>query len=498
MYYRKIYFTILFALGCILAFVGVSHGQEPEQIKQKVLASVQLDKETLERFASSCSVILHLSKVRGTNRGHYVICEGVTPTSTTIFDAMAGLASQMSHEIFSLWSGNALIVSKNPIDLASKPKSSFWIAYLGLSVLIASCLFGLVLFARFLRSKWLVSACLLIAVFVPSGCMPKHENGVAQRAESQTSTTQTASTALPPIASGLWVEKTVCNAGTLRRASAPVIVPVKIYNSEKEQVTIKDARFTCGCLYASFSSFTIAPQQSIECNLRLDCAQIGMRNATAILLTDRNEQVSIEVNWNVVASMKTEPETFGGIELKCGESAGVSAHLTQLEPFDFAKLEIQSLLTKQDTKSYFNASAKIDGETIIAKFEANKDSPTGLVTGNFLIGLPSNDVVSMKIPFTVYVANDIDVSPEKVYFTKKENVFHAQVLLSTSDVANLDPTELTWVGSKRTKCEFTIRDQKDTRVIDITINPDSVGEIQQIEVSAASRKFIKLLPAFFP
>ena len=75
--------------------------------------SVQLDKETLVRFANSCSVILHLSKFRGTNRGHYIICEGVTPTSTTIFDATAGVASQMSHEIFSLWSGNALIVSKN-------------------------------------------------------------------------------------------------------------------------------------------------------------------------------------------------------------------------------------------------------------------------------------------------------------------------------------------------------------------------------------------------
>ncbi len=460
--------------------------------------SVQLDKETLERFANSCSVILHLSRVRGTNRGHYVICEGVTPTSTTIFDATAGVPSQMSHEIFSLWSGNALIVSKNPIDLSSKPKSSFWKVYLGLSVLSASSLMGLVLFARFLRSKWLVSASLLVAVIVPIGCTRKHENGVTQSAEIQTSTTQTASQALPPIASGLWVEKTVCNAGTLRRASTPVIVPVKIYNSEKEPVTLKDARFTCGCLYASFSGFTIAPQESIECNLRLDCAQIGVRHATAILLTDRNEQVSIEANWNVVASMKTEPETFGGIELKCGESAEASAHLTQLEPFDFAKLEIQSLLTKQDTKSYFNASARIDGETIIAKFEANEDSPTGLVTGNFLIGLPGDDVVSVKIPFTVYVANDIDVSPEKVYFTKKENVFHAQVLLSTSDVANLDPTELTWVGTKRTKCEFTIRDQKDTRVVDITINPDSVGEIQQIEVSAASGKFIKLLPAFFP
>jgi len=460
--------------------------------------SVQLEKETLEQFANSCSVILHLSKVRGTNRGHYVICEGVTPTSATIFDATAGIPSQMSHEIFSLWSGNALIVSKNPIDLAIKPKSPFWKAYLGLSFLSAFCLIGIVLFARFLWSRWLLNACLLAAALTPIGCTSKKENSVPLRADSQATTTQNASQALPPVASGLWVEKTVCNAGTLRRASAPVIVPVKIYNSEKEPVTIKDARFTCGCLYASFSNFTIAPQESIECNLRLDCSQIGLRHATAILLTDRNEQVSIEANWNVVASMKTEPETFGGIELKCGESAEASAQLTQLEPFDFSKLEIQSLLTKQDTKSYFNASARIDGETIIATFKANKDSPTGLVTGNFLIGLPGDDVVSVKIPFTVYVANEIDISPEKVYFTKRENFFHAQVLLLTNEVASLDPTELTWIGPKRTKCEFKILDQNDARIVDITISPETVGDIQQIEVSVAGGKFLKLLPVYFP
>ena len=460
--------------------------------------SVQLDKETLARFANSCSVILHLSKVRGTDRDHYVICEGVTPTSTTIFDATAGMPSQMSHEIFSLWSGNTLIVSKKPIDLASKPSPHFWKAYLGMSFLSIFCLIGIVYFSRFLRSRWLINACLLVAVISPFGCTPKRESGVPLRGESSGATTQDASQALPSVASGLWVEKTVCNAGTLRQASAPVIVPVKIYNSEKVQITITDVRFTCGCLYASFSSFDIPPQESIECNLRLDCQQIGLRNATAIMLTDKNEQVSIEANWNVVASMKTEPETFGGIELKSGESAEASAHLTQLEPFDFSKLEIKSLLAKQEVKSFFSASARIDGETILATFKTNKDSPTGLVTGNFLIGLPGDEVVSVKIPFTVYVANDIDVSPEKVFFTKKDNKLSAQVLLFTSDVGHLDPTELTWIGPIRTKCEFTILDEQDTRIVNITISPEAVGKIQQVEVSVAGGKFLKLLPVYFP
>ena len=40
MYFRQIYFIILFPLGCIPAIVGVSHCQEPEQIKQKILASL--------------------------------------------------------------------------------------------------------------------------------------------------------------------------------------------------------------------------------------------------------------------------------------------------------------------------------------------------------------------------------------------------------------------------------------------------------------------------
>ncbi len=40
MYFRQIYFTILIPLVCIPAIVGVSHCQEPEQIKQKILASL--------------------------------------------------------------------------------------------------------------------------------------------------------------------------------------------------------------------------------------------------------------------------------------------------------------------------------------------------------------------------------------------------------------------------------------------------------------------------
>ena len=457
--------------------------------------NVKLVKGNLSRFANTSSVILHLDKVGRMNRSHYVVCEGITPTTTTIFDASVGVPSQVSHEIFSIWTGNALIVSKTPIDLSMESKSaSFaWGMYLAISALIACCVFGMVWFSRFLRTRWISNVCLLVALAVQTGCGPKPENiqGLDEKAKS-------ASQVRPPVSTGLWVEKSVFNAGTLRRSLSPVLVPFKIHNSEKKPITIRDSRYSCSCLIAKFSSLTIAPQAEIDCTLMLECASLGIKQSKAVFLADNNDQVSIDVSWTVFASLKTEPETFNGIELKCGESKESSAHLTQLEPFDFSKLEVQSLLDKPEAQHSFNASASIEGENLLAAFKADKDSPTGLVSGKFVVGLPGDEVVSVTIPFTVYLANDIDVSPAKVYFSNRGNTFHAQVLVHAIEVGSLEPIQLTWIGRIRSTCEFTIQDQNETQVIDITVSPKAVEGIHQIEVSVAGGKTLKTLPVFFP
>ncbi len=459
--------------------------------------SAKIEKENLSRFANSCSVILHLK--RGTEHGHYVICEGITPTTTTIFDASLGVPSQMSHEIFSLWTGNVLIISKSPIDLSlpNMGGSFSWVVYLGISVLIASCLVGLVWLSRFFKIEWFTNACFLAALSIQIGCSSKQENSRGSIAQND-AITKSASQGLPPVSSGLWVDKTVCNAGTLRRSVSPFLVSVKIHNSETRPIAIKDTRFSCGCLFAKFSSLTIDPQSSIECTLMLECKTIGVKQSKAVFLTDNNEQVSIDVSWSVVASLKTEPETINGIELKCGESRETSVHLTQLEPFDFSKLVVQSLLDKPDASRFFSATARMAGENLLATFVAGQESPTGLVNGKFVVGLPGNEVVSVTILYTVYVANDIDVSPAKVYFTKKGETFHAQVLVFAKEIGTLATIELTWIGSSRSKCEFTIQDQNETQVIDITVSPEAVEGIHQIEVSVAGGKTLKTLPVFFP
>ncbi len=46
-----------------------------------------------------------------------MLCEEVTPSSVTIFDASSGIPAQLSLEFFTLWSGKALLVSENPIEL---------------------------------------------------------------------------------------------------------------------------------------------------------------------------------------------------------------------------------------------------------------------------------------------------------------------------------------------------------------------------------------------
>ena len=461
--------------------------------------NVKLEKEDLSRFANSCSVILHLNNVRGTNRGHYVICEGITKTTATIFDASVGIPSQMSHEIFSLWTGNALIISKSPIDLSmpTKKSSLSWLGYLCIFALIVSCLIGLARYAHFFRGKWVANACLLVVFAIQNGCSSKQESSQGPLAQNDANA-KSASQVLPPVSSGLWVDKSVCNAGTLRRSVTPVLVPVKIHNSKKEPITIKDSRYSFSCLFAKFSSLTIEPHSSIECTLMLQCATLGVKQSKAVFLTDSNEQISIDVSWSVVASLKTEPETFNGMELKCGESKVSSAHLTQLEPFDFSKLEVKSLLDETDAQRFFTATARIEGENLLATFMAGKESPTGLVNGKFVIGIPGDEVVSVTIPFTVYVANDIDVSPAKVYFTKRGDIFHAQVLIFANEVGTLAPIELNWIGNGRSKCEFTLQDQKETQVIDIAVSPETVAGVHQIEVSVAGGKTLKQLPVFFP
>ena len=456
--------------------------------------SAHFSKEDLRQIGNSCSIILHLNKVRGKDRSHYVICEGITSTTAIIFDASSGIPAKMSHEIFSLWSGNALVISKKPIELLGKPKSIFWIGYLAWSILFTFCLLGLLMLSRFLSLRLLWRAPVLVVVLTQVGCTSKNEESVqAEKLETTKSVSAT-----PPTGSGVWVDRTDYQLGTLRREPAPKVVTVKIYNSEKEQRTLKDIHFTCGCLIARFSSLTIAPESSIDCDLELVRSQIGLRQSTATLRTDKNERISFNVSWNVVASMTSEPEVLNGIEMKCGDIAKATIHLTQLESFDFSRLEVQSHLGDKDNSRFFSADAKIVGEVCKATFKTNADSPTGLVRGNFEIGIPGSDTVSIKVPFTVYVANQIDIFPEIVYFTQRDETLHAQVLVFSNDGSSTDPIRLTWIGKKRTECKCTILDQQDTQVVDLAISPDAVEGIQQIEVSVANGKYVKILPVFFP
>lgn len=95
--------------------------------------SVKLNKEELTRMCQSCSVIIHLNISGETNSGHFVLCESVSELGATIFDAM-GSPTQVSNEIFSVWTGAALLVSKNPIDLATTGPSKWPVSWILLTV----------------------------------------------------------------------------------------------------------------------------------------------------------------------------------------------------------------------------------------------------------------------------------------------------------------------------------------------------------------------------
>jgi hypothetical protein len=155
-------------------------------------------------------------------------------------------------------------------------------------------------------------------------------------------------------------------------------------------------------------------------------------------------------------------------------------------------------LDKPDTKSFFSASAKIEGENLVAMFSVGKQAPTGLVNGKFVVAIPGDEVVSVAIPFTVYVANDIDISPAKVYFTRKGDLLHAQVIVQAVDAGNVSPIELSWIGKTKGKCDFTVQDQNETQVIDITVSPNSVEGVDRLEISVAGGKTMKQLPVIFP
>jgi hypothetical protein len=304
---------------------------------------VQLDKKSLERFASSASVILHLTKVGGKDRGHYVICEGVNATSASIIDASSGAAVQISHEIFLNWSGNALILSRDPIDLSSSSSSSgrsVWLVLCGICLVCVVATLGIVVLARLVQAKKRFGIGLILFPLVNSGCSRDDDREI-ERVIARGSGEQNR-VGLPPIASGVWVEQKDFDMGPLRRESTPLIVPVKLYNSESKAVSIQDVRYTCSCLFGELSNKTIPPRDSVECRLILDRSKLGVKNAKAVIFSETREQVTITAKWSVIASLRASPEALNGIELPCGSSIESWFNLIQLEPFDFSKLVASS------------------------------------------------------------------------------------------------------------------------------------------------------------
>jgi predicted double-glycine peptidase len=207
---------------------------------------VHATKDDLPGLCKVNSVILHLSKTQESKPAHYVLCQDVSFPKVTIFDASAGRASIVSDEILSSWTGNALLISNEPIDLAVNSSQVGWpgVSYslLGIAILSAAIAIGL----RTRIFGWLRMALLISMLPATSGCGDIGSTNAA-RTKKPTSHHQSIAEAvsiesLPQSDSGLWIEHPVRNIGVIQRCNAPFLVPVRIHNTDSSFTEVKEVR----------------------------------------------------------------------------------------------------------------------------------------------------------------------------------------------------------------------------------------------------------------
>lgn len=461
--------------------------------------SAKLNREELARLCNMNSVIIHLNELGDSKSGHFALCQNVSESGVAIFDSN-GFSGEVYIDFVDAWTGNALLVSNAPIDLnAGKPSQQY---ALGTYLLFAGFIaVGVMIALRIRKSKWIFTKGFLMVIAAIVGCdsakirvSEAEPDGIATSAEALQSLETR-----PPSETGIWVEEDIVNAGDIQRKPGHKLLPIKIYNSDSEPVEIKYSDFSCSCLTCRFSSLTIPVNSSITCELQLETKVLGPKIATVMILTERNQQVSMAVDWNVIASLTSEPGLINGIELVSGESTSSSVRLDQRddEKLDMSKLQADCVIYTNGAERYLKATAIIEGVTCTVTFVSESKSPSGLVSGQVNVSIPGS-VASLGVPFTIYIINDFDLSPMKLFLTNKDGQYFGQLMLSTNDVSKIDPMKLTWKNAKLTPCEFEYLDQGDVRVINILVEPDVVVDPIHLEILAAGASYVREIPVYTP
>lgn len=475
--------------------------------------SAELDEAALRRAVSQGSVIIHLKESGLLSRGHYVICESIHETGIQILDPSSSVPLVVSDDLFSMWTGNALVVSDKPIDLTIASASTAWYQRFSTWLLLIGFIGVAIVGWRYRRGLSSVAVLLFLGL---SGCTKvdqttgpmdsqKSEQSIASplaNIENQTSqikdNTKVLSAATPPPNTGVWVEKKEIDAGVLRRDLSPHVVPIKLYNTEDYPISIENGHYSCSCIYGSFTQQKIPPKESIDFNVRLSCKDLGPFQGTATILLSNQETFSVSAKWSVVTSMTTEPESIGGLELSPGESKEASLKITPLESFDLSKLEAK-VEVNPDSRDKLSASAQIEGDLCTLRFTAIDNAPTGQANGKIFIAIPNDPNVKVMVLFTLYIANPVDVTPQQLYFTERNNRFEAQVIVESKDIDSLDPIELKWIaGDTRSPCEFRVTTDSDTKIFTIEASSELTNGVTELEILGKEGRLIKRLPVFFP
>jgi|694.fasta_scaffold56995_3 hypothetical protein len=501
------------------------------QLKNAALARevsaecVKIDSNVLRKIAGKYGIILHLSTGNGVGTGHYVLCENVSPSSVSIMDPSNGTAMEVSNELLTRWSGNTLIVSDQEISFpANDPPPAagvFRRVVLACICVVGLCIVGLCVFGRMrglmrLRPNVWLLACSLVAGF-SFGCSPKNRMvEEKQDVPANEIVEQTSESSQPIQSSGIWAEVKEHDAGVLRRDKSPWIVTTKIYNSEVFPVSIQNVNFSCGCLYGDFSGKTIEPKSSVDFRLQMTRSKVGMQSGTASVLFDNNEYLSVNARWIVVANLSGLPSTISGLEMQNGETKRTSVQLVQLEPTDMSKLQAKAVVQRSHAKEYLSAKVQLDEDRCEVLFTALEDTPAGLYPGHVDITSSIAPEVSLEIPFTVYVNNEIVITPKSLYFTKSNGKLKGTLIVESMHPAiesvNKDLTatglqhagdsnsiELYWIdGNNREPCPFQLDGDPGSRILTIELPATSEVKSKFLEVVCRGGRFTKRLPVFSP